>query len=442
VILLNVVVGHGSNQSRRSHLGIDYPQANRRVVGLNSYVRQVPSATEIANTSYMIAPMTGKIERRLIISQPVVPHYRVPLFQKISERSGYLTAVLASSTFPGSPPSAQRLPEWADTSHHCVSILGQAYWQMGLELPPQCTRGDVLVVNGNPRLISNTKLLRTARRRGMGTVWWGHWRSPTSVAWRMWVRRRLMRGMDALLLYADYEAQEARAVFDPSMAVFSANNTIDTAEIDQAIFQWPEQRLAAFRRNQTVSERMVLFCGRLRRSPPTDLDMTLHALRRLADRGDDLQLVVIGSGEDQARLMSIANDEGVAERVRWLGALYDEQDLAPWFLSARCLVYPGSIGLTLMHALAYGLPVVTHSSRQLHNPEIYALREGFNGLTFTRGDVADMAEKLFITCADHELRATMSANASRQIRESYSIDAMVGRYIEAVDEASRRSLER
>ena len=400
-------------------------------------------AGERVNASYfMIVPMNGSAERRLIISQPVVPHYRVPLFQKIAERSGYVTRVLASPTFPGSPPSAEKLPTWADTTHSCRSFMGQIYWQAGLELPAQCTRGDVLVIYGNPRVISTVKLLRTARRRGLGIVWWGHWRSPTSVAWRVWVRRKLMRNMDVLLLYADQEAQEARAVFGPDMAVFSANNTIDTAEIDRAIAQWPEERVASFRSEQAVTDGTVLFCGRLRRSPPTGLDSTLQALRMLADRQQDVRLVVIGSGEDQARLMSIAEDLGVSQRVRWLGALYDEDQLAPWFLSARCLIYPGSIGLTLMHSLAYGLPVVTHSYPQLHGPEIYALRDGFNGLLFERGDVADMAEKLSVICSDSKLRATLAANAGKQLRGDYSIDAMVNRYIAAVDVASRRSLER
>ena len=58
-------------------------------------------------------------------------------------------------------------------------------------------------------------------------------------------------------------------------------------------------------------------------------------------------------------LQSIAEELDVEQYVRWLGSIYDEAQLAPWFLTADAFVYPGAIGLSVLHAMGYGLPVVT-----------------------------------------------------------------------------------
>ena len=36
----------------------------------------------------------------------------------------------------------------------------------------------------------------------------------------------------------------------------------------------------------------------------------------------------------------------------------------------RIFVYPGEVGLSLIHAMAYGLPCLVHSDRLKHMPEI------------------------------------------------------------------------
>ena len=64
------------------------------------------------------------------------------------------------------------------------------------------------------------------------------------------------------------------------------------------------------------------------------------------------------------------------DSIRWLGALYEQEVMAPWFLSAKVFVYPGYIGLSIMHAMGYGLPVITHDNMDNQSPEVAALRNG------------------------------------------------------------------
>jgi glycosyltransferase involved in cell wall biosynthesis len=145
------------------------------------------------------------------------------------------------------------------------------------------------------------------------------------------------------------------------------------------------------------------------------------------------QLVVIGDGPDRGRLVSLAAELGVADRVRWQGEIYEELDIAPWFLSATCFVYPGSIGLGLIHALAYGLPVITHASSECHNPEIAAMRHEHNGLMFAKGSAEDLARQVRRLVSDEGFRARMSEAARHTVRVDFSFERMVERFSKAIE---------
>jgi glycosyltransferase involved in cell wall biosynthesis len=245
---------------------------------------------------------------------------------------------------------------------------------------------------------------------------------------------------DVVLLYTDQEVELMRRQHHSQQPILATSNALSTKDIDQIMPKWNPQSLRAFREQANVTDKLLLFCGRLRSRPSTELEVALHALRRLTAVDDRYRLAVIGSGDDMARLQRIGSELGIAPHVHWLGDIYDEESLAPWFLSACCLVYPGAIGLTLLHAFAYGLPVVTHSSRLLHNPEIAALIDNENGLLFARGDVEDLCAKLRLICDDPERAGRLSASAYRTIRERYSMDGMIERFRSAITEAAARSL--
>jgi glycosyltransferase involved in cell wall biosynthesis len=96
----------------------------------------------------------------------------------------------------------------------------------------------------------------------------------------------------------------------------------------------------------------------------------------------------------------------------------------------------------MMHALGYGAPVITHSDPLQHYPEFAALRPGWNGFVFARGDAADLARQIEMLRSDDNLRRAISQNALRTVTEDFSLGNMVERFILAVRAARDRSLSR
>jgi len=378
---------------------------------------------------------------RVHMVQPIVPHYRVPFYEGVARRTDLSFSLSVSNSVPNMPRTKDVRGLAVDTEHEFVGLFGGALlWQRGMALPPDLGPGAALVVDGNPRWLSNYPLILAARRRGIAVVWWGHLHSVTSNTLRTRIRRSLMGFADMLLVYTDAEKDDLLLAGCDPARVSALNNALDDAAIAERSERWQGRPLREFMDRQRLATRKVLlFCGRLRVTPSTELEVALRAMPDLIRRDPSYLLVVVGEGPDATRLKTLALQLGIADHVRWLGALYDDEQLAPWFLASRCFVYPGPIGLSLIQALGYGLPVITHANRSQHNPEIAALSDGINGLMFPRGDAAALADCVHRACAAEEFRTALAIAARETIRTNYSMANMIERFAHAVKTAARGS---
>ncbi len=380
---------------------------------------------------------------KVSVVQPSMPSYRVPLFQRLSRVENLSVKVLFAA-------DALSVPTF---QHHGVTLGfdyeikpirallgGMLLLQQGISLDGMSS-GDVLVLCGNPRCITIYPLLIAARRRGIGVLWWGHGWSAGRHGISAWIRRLIMRLPDCLLLYTEVEAQAFRKLGFAEHRVFGANNCIDDRAINEECLKWTGDRIDYFRNESGLSGyQIALFCGRV--TEKARLDLIISALPNIVAQHRSMILLVIGSGAEEDRLRRLALKLGVEGYVRWLGEMHDESSLAPWFLSADCFVYPGAIGLSAMHALAYGLPVITHSDSHYHMPEFAALRDGDNALMFKRDSVANLESVLIRYFATPSLRVRLSEGALSTIRSTFHMDGMVERFARSIVAASSSALRR
>lgn len=101
---------------------------------------------------------------------------------------------------------------------------------------------------------------------------------------------------------------------------------------------------------------VMLGLGRLHRNKAFDL-----AIRALVDLPDAV-LWIAGKGQERDALGALADQLGVAERIRWLGW---RNDVAALFAAADVLVCPSRIeplGNVIIEAWAHGCPVVAAAS--------------------------------------------------------------------------------
>ncbi len=130
--------------------------------------------------------------------------------------------------------------------------------------------------------------------------------------------------------------------------------------------------------------------------PRKNVDVVLQALARLA--GDhDFVYTVIGDGHRRAQLEELARSLGLADRVRFLGRVDDDELMRAYGASDLFVlttsVLPGShegFGIVYLEAAASGLPSL--AARQAGAAE--AVEEGVSGLFVERPDVESVEAAL------------------------------------------------
>jgi glycosyltransferase involved in cell wall biosynthesis len=219
---------------------------------------------------------------------------------------------------------------------------------------------------------------------------------------------------DAIIVYSP--ALKARLPSAFQSKTFVANNTVDLSGFDVASVD-----RAAVRARYGIKASKVIIClGRLQRRKR--IDDLLRAFDALAM--DDVALVLAGPDSDGL----LANVDH--PNIHKTGPVYGADALALLTASdVYCL--PGAIGLSIVDAFYCGLPVVTE--RVNHGPEFMYFREGINGLSVARGDVAGLTDKLRMLLTQDDLRLTYSRAARAEILTNGTVDRMCEGFVQALD---------
>lgn len=109
------------------------------------------------------------------------------------------------------------------------------------------------------------------------------------------------------------------------------------------------------------SKRVLLTVGRMdSRQRYKGQDRVIAAIPYIVAQGHDVEYLLVGEGDDRARLEALARHAGVSERVRFLGAA-DLQVLTELYRMADLFVMPSTgegFGIAFLEAMASGTPAL------------------------------------------------------------------------------------
>lgn len=359
---------------------------------------------------------------RVVVIQPSVPSYRLSFFTRLSSNFGpQLFSVYASRGDLGVLSAISVMPDWERPLGTITTIFRCLDWQSGA-LSIDFGPNDVVIISGAPRCLSNVALLLKCRLRGAKVVWWGHYWSATSKRLNFMIRVQLMKLADAVLFYTDYELERFKSECSSSKPAFALNNGIDANAV--------AERRHAYEPGERPRD--LLFIGRL--TLKSNLGLLLQSLAR--PECAHLTLDVIGGGEEEGGLKFLAEDLSLADRVRWHGGFSQETRISEIANRCKLFVYPGSVGLSLIHAMAYGLPAVVHDNRLKHMPEIDALKPGENGLSFKFGDSLSLSKTILQALGSDLNLIQMSKCAIETTQKSFNTEDMADRFIRMIDQLS------
>lgn len=165
----------------------------------------------------------------------------------------------------------------------------------------------------------------------------------------------------------------------------------------------------------------ILYIGRIQKHKRVDL--LIEAMHLLQNKGIDLNLVIIGSNVDDDFLEIKIKEYDMCNRVWMYGPCFDEDKNAELIYNANVCVSPGNVGLTAIHVLSYGTPVITHNNFRKQMPEFEAIIHNKTGAFFQENDVHDLADSIqrWVFISDEE-RTECRRLARETIVNEWSVD--------------------
>ena len=363
-----------------------------------------------------------KFQGRLGVQQRVLPAYRVAFFDMLASACEGGMHLFAGAPRPEeSIQVADELEVARYSLAHNLSFLqvnSPIYflWQRGLIQWLKRLDPDALVLEANPRYLSNRRAIRWMHARGHPVIGWGLGAPPITDNFLADIQRELrssfLLSCDALIAYSQRGAEEYRALGFPAEKIFVASNAVSPPPDSP-----PPERPPLF-----AHQPVVLFIGRLQARKRID-----NLLRTCAGLPSALQprLVIVGDGPAREELQNLARE--IYPNADFPGSRRGKE-LEPYFQQADLFVLPGTGGLAVQEAMAHGLPVLVAegdgTQADMVRPE--------NGWLIPPGDDNALGQTLQAALSDPGRLRRMGLQSYRIAEREVNIQAMVQVFLRAI----------
>lgn len=129
----------------------------------------------------------------------------------------------------------------------------------------------------------------------------------------------------------------------------------------------------------------IFFAGRLRNE--CNLELLFESAKYFKY---NMKIHIIGDGEEFKKLNQLSKKLGVD--CKFYGSKYNFENI-----SKKCFVgvYPGKAGLSVVDYMICGLPIIIHQNIKNHmGPEVAYVKQGVNGFMFKENSALDLSSKI------------------------------------------------
>ncbi len=233
---------------------------------------------------------------------------------------------------------------------------------------------------------------------------------------RTWLERRVAARADRIVCVSQSVADFCRQRGFPADKLEVIPNGIEPGRYENV----PPLDLAVL--GVPAGRKAIVFIGRLheQKDLPTLLAAAPEFLRQLPD----YDLVLIGEGPEEHRLVRLANDLGVARRIHFAGWRADVPSI---LAAAEMLVLPScweGMPNVLLEAMAAGKPVVATRAEGVCE----VLGELAAEQTVAVGDMQQLSQRVIQFAQNPPLAENLGQENRRRILAHFSLQEMVQQY--------------
>lgn len=272
------------------------------------------------------------------------------------------------------------------STHDVKHIISNFYWQknvVSLLFKPY----KYYMFTGEPYDLSSWVFGLLAMFTKKKVMCWSHgWYGRENLLKRV-LKKFYFRLFDELFLYNQYAVNLMKAEGFSETKLHCIYNSLDYEKQKRI-----REKLSAsnlFSSHFGNDNQTLIYIGRIQKRKK--IELILRAMSELNQEGYKTNLVIVGKDVDICGIDKEIERLELGKQVWLYGPCYDEERTGELFYNADVCVSPGDIGLTAIHALTYGCPIITHNDLRYQMPEFEAIEEGLTGAFFEHDNVKDLA---------------------------------------------------
>lgn len=321
-------------------------------------------------------------KKRVAIVYNYIHHYRVPIFNLLSKYSDIEYTIYAGTVSEINIRKADVklsliLPSgggirWVTLKNTWVFNL--FLFQYEIVKPVFFSKFDTVIFLGNMYYITTWFSALIARILGKKVIFWTHGYIKDEKNFKGFSRKIFYKIADEILVYGQRakDILVSKGFCDSKIDVIY--NSLDFKNQNKLIPSKPKKILFKNTKLPTVG-----FIGRLTKQKKIH---QLIQVLNLLEIGNKFNLLIIGSGVEYSFIKSLVENYNLSSYVCFMGSIYKEQENCDLISSMDVLVSPGEVGLTAIHSMTYGTPVITHNNFEKQMPEFEAIVPGLTGCFF------------------------------------------------------------
>jgi len=271
-----------------------------------------------------------------------------------------------------------------------ISLIGNFYWQKRA-LKAFFSNYKNYIITGEPNCFSTWLILLLARITSKKTYLWTHGWYGRETRTKKFLKKLFFGLSNYVLLYGDYARKlMLKEGFKPDK-LHCIYNSLD---YDMQVEVRKSLRASNIFSNKFGNDYPVLcYVGRIQKVKR--LDLLIESILILKNKyKKQVNLVIVGKESKDTDIAERVKNNKLSDHVWFYGPSYDEKELGSIFFNASICISPGNVGLTAIHALTYGCPVITHSNFSNQGPEFEVINPGVTGDFFEENKVEDLAMKI------------------------------------------------
>jgi glycosyltransferase involved in cell wall biosynthesis len=337
---------------------------------------------------------------KVAIIDDVAAHYRLLLWQILSRNTDpeytFFAPERELNGISTIDPELSRLSvekggiRWFFLSN--ILVKKMIIWQKGVLKYVIKGDFDVFILPGEVQIISNWFAILIGKLRGRKIALWGHGLYGNEKYFKRWLRLLFYKLTDMHFVYNEraknlllkYGFKEKNLVVIYNSLNYDLHNQFRANLIPQNLKE------TFFPRYPDLP--VLIFIGRL--TSEKKLDQLIRSVYNLSKTDKKVNCLIVGDGPKIKEMEELVSQFGIKDHLYFYGACYDDKDTGMLLNISDCCVSPGNVGLTAIHSMSFGTPVISHNCLEYQMPEVSAVIEGETGEFFEQDNITDLTEKI------------------------------------------------